>query len=140
MSSLTSYDALRNWFEANWTFTAKRYENETPYAPDALAPFVYMEVVGDLFAQLSIGAGSPAANLWREEGAALFHCCVASGSGVSLARGYAQTLADMMRGLALAPGLQCTSMAIRPGEPFASDGNYYDVPLISDWYRNESSG
>lgn len=136
MSSLTAYNALRDWFEAAWTVTAKRYENETHYAPDALAPFVYMEVAGDLFSQQSIGAGSPGANLWRETGAATFHCCVASGSGVQLARGYASTLADMMRGLALSPGLQCESMAIGFGGPFVSDGNYFAVPLRTDWYRN----
>ena len=60
MSSLTAYNALRNWFEANWVATATRFENETKYAPVDLAPFVYMEVVGDLFSQQSIGAGSPA--------------------------------------------------------------------------------
>lgn len=137
MSTLTAYDALRDWFEANWTFTAKRYENETPYAPADLAPFVYMEVEGELFSQLSIGAGAPSANLWREEGAAWFHCCVPQGSGVETARSYAQTLALMLKGLALAPGLQMTSMQIRPGGPYPADGNYYAVPLLSNWYRNE---
>lgn len=137
MSSLTAYNALRSWLEANWSVTALRFENETKYAPAGDLPaFVYLEVVGDLFSQLSIGAGSPSANLWRETGSAILHCCVKSGSGVQLARGYASTLADMMRGLALSPGLQCQDMAIGFGGPFVADGNYFAVPLRTDWFRN----
>lgn len=139
MSSLTSYDALRNWLEGAWSATVLRFENETPYPPADLAPFVYLEVTGDLFSQLSIGAGSPDANLWREEGVATLSCCVPTGSGASLARGMASTLADMMKGLSLSPGLQCTSMIVGAGDRFVHDGNYFAVPLITNWYRNESS-
>ena len=109
----------------------------TPYAPTDLAAFVYLEVVGGVFGQISIGAGSANANLWREEGAAIFHCCVAQGTGVETARSFTETLALMLKGLILSPGLAVTSMQIRPGETFAADGNYFAVPLITNWFRNE---
>lgn len=138
MSSLTAYDALRNWLVANWSNTALRFENETSYPPDDGAPFVYFETAGGFFEQISIGAGSPDANLWREEGIALFHCCVANGVGAEIPRNYASTLARMLKGLVLpVAGLSCTSMQIRPGEPFGDGGNYYGVPLITNWYRDE---
>jgi hypothetical protein len=136
MSSLTAYSALRTWLEANWTQTALRFENEGSYPPSDGAPFVYFETMGGIFDQISVGAGSPNANLWREEGVAMFHCCVANGTGVEIARSYAQTLAQLLKGLTLAPGLSCTSMQIRPGEPFGDGGNYYGVPLITNWYRD----
>ena len=135
MSSLTSYNALRNWLTAAWSVTELRFENENPEPPAGLADFIYLEVVGDLFSQRSIGAGSPTANLWREEGAAIFHCCVKSGSGVSTARGYAASLADALRANPV-PGLVCEQQIIGAGGPFAADGNYFDVPLITNWYRN----
>jgi hypothetical protein len=138
MSSLTAYNALRNWLTGVWTATALRFENEDPAPPQVpgdLPPFVYLEVVGDLFSQLSIGAGSPTANLWREEGSAIFHCCVKSFSGVSVARGYASTLADALRANPV-PGLVCVTQIIGAGGPFVSDGNYFDVPLVTNWYRN----
>jgi hypothetical protein len=33
MSTLTAYDVLKAWFEVNWTFTARVYENESSYSP-----------------------------------------------------------------------------------------------------------
>jgi len=137
MSSLTAYDALRDWFDSNWTFTARRHENEDPNPPADLSPFVHFATAGDLYQQLSIGAGSPSANLWRERGLAIFTCCVATGIGVSIARGYAVTLAQMMRGLALPPGLQCEAMRIPAGAAFGRGGSYWGVPLVTEWYRDE---
>jgi hypothetical protein len=141
MTTLTAYDALRDWFDANWPFTPQAFENEGAYPPPgangAPPPFVHMAVEGYLFWQLSIGAGSPQANLWRETGRAIFTVCVETGSGVSLARGYAQTLADMMRGLALAPGLQCQDMRITAGNVPSGAGNYYAAALVTEWYRDE---
>lgn len=137
MSSLTAYGALRTWLEANWFTTALRFENEDSYPPADGSAFVFFETIGGVFDQISIGAGSPDANLWREQGLAIFTCCVPNGVGVELARSYAQTLAHALKGLQLAPGLTCQQMEIRPGEPFGDGGNYYGIPLITSWYRDE---
>ena len=141
MSTLTAYDTLRDWFEAAWTFTARCYENEGAYPPPgvdgSLPPFAHMAVEGDIFRQISIGAGAPDDNLWREEGTATFTFCVETGSGVSAARGFAQTLADMMRGLLLSPGLQCTDMRITAGRVPSGAGNYYAIALVTRWRRDE---
>lgn len=137
MSSLTAYDALHDWLEANWTFTARRYENDGPEPPDGLTHFLHMAVEGEAFAQMSIGAGGPDDNLWRETGFAIFTACVPSGSGVSLGRGYVSTLAEMMKGLRLSPGLTCRQMRIGAGAPFRRWGNYWGVPLTTEWYRDE---
>lgn len=136
MASLTTYDALKTWFDAHWTQTARRYENDGYEPPSDLSPFVYLEVTGDLFRQISIGGAGIDKNLWRESGVAVFSCCVKSGSSVSVARGYAVAIADALRGLTLAPGIRLGVLTIGAGSPFVWDGNYYAVPLTAEWLRD----
>jgi len=138
VTTLTAYDAIRDWLEASWSFTPRRYENEDPLPPSGEpATFLYFECEGGMFAQMSIGAGSPAANLWRENGTAIFTICTPSGTGAETGRGLRQTLAGMLKGLALSPGLQCLAMRGLAGEPFRRDGNYYALPLLTEWRRDE---
>jgi len=138
MSSLTTYDALRTWLEANWPGTALRFENETAYAPDGAAPFVYLEVRGNVFGQIAIGAGA-GGNLWREQGIARFHICVPSGTGCVTARGYKSALVEMLKGLRLAPGIVCRQIAAGIGGPFKGDGNYFALPVTTFWQRDETA-
>lgn len=135
MSTLTAYTALKTWFDTTWLLTARVFENESPYPPPGsageLPPFVHMAVRGEAFRQISIGSLS---NLKRERGRAIFTCCVATGAGAEEPRSMAVTLAAQMKGLVLAPsGLRCEDMRIGFGEAFSDAGNYWGVPLITDW-------
>lgn len=134
MSTLTAYTALKTWFDTTWQLTARAFENEGSYPPAGsageLPPFVHMAVRGEAFRQISIGAPS---NLLRERGRAIFTCCVQTGAAASEPRSMALTLAQQMKGLILPPGLRCEDMRVGFGEPFAAAGNYWGVPLITDW-------
>lgn len=137
MSTLTAYTALKTWFDANWSFTARAFENESAYPPTgasgSLPAFVHLAVRGEAFRQISIGSSS---NLQRERGRAIFMCCVETGAGADLPRSYALTLAKMMKGLVLPPNVFCEDMRVGFGEAFAAAGNYWGVPLITDWRRD----
>ena len=137
MSSLTAYQALRTWFEANWLTTPRFFENEAVPLFDTPAPFVYFETRGDVFAQRSIGS---AENKWREEGTANFFVCVPTGDGVQLAQGYASALVELLRGLLLpATDLRCRQISVGISGPFRDNGNYYALPLVTWWQRDTLS-
>ena len=136
MSSLTAYTALRTWFDTNWLATLKRFENETLASPEMLEPFVYMELRGGLFDQMSFGSPD---NFWREEGNAYFFVCVASGTGVLMGQAYATTLVEMMRGLLLAPGIVCREISVGIAGPFSENGNYFSIPVITKWQRDTTA-
>ena len=141
MSSDTLHAALRAYLEANWTATPLAWENEAFEAPrDALGnplPWVMVEASGNLCAQASIGAGSAAANLWREEGLVWLHVFVPTGTGSALARQHARALVDLFRGLTLAAGtIRYRDASIGRGEPGSDDGKWWRISAGVEWQRD----
>lgn len=131
-----AYETLRAWLIANWSATALRFENETLDPPAALAAFVFFEVWSEFVDVAEIGAGNPHDAVWREEGEAVFHIVVASGSGALQVRDYAEQLALKLRGLVLANGVRIGALSIGSGEQLAVDGSYFDLPLSAQWARD----
>src|SRR5690348_10060801 len=102
MPLLDVRSAVRGFLAANWLVTPVAFENED-YEPTtdpngARQPWVYVEIMGGLYEQLSIGAGSAKANLWQAKGQVWLHVFVPSGSGADAAAGYADALAELFRG------------------------------------------
>lgn len=138
MSSAVSYSAFKTFLDENWTTTPLRYDN-AGMSPELdgsgnPVPWVLVEVVGNTLDQVSFGAGTAAANRWREQGQLLLYVFVESGSGSLLARQYADDLMAMFRGLELDPDIWCGDMTYGPGAP-SDDGLFWCFPVIVDWYR-----
>lgn len=139
MSSATVHAAVRTWLEANWTTTELRFENESQDPPADGATFIYVELDGGFFDQESIGAGTVAANLWREEGTLFLDVCVPTGDRTKTTQGlqYRETLALALRGLQLTPGITFREIAFGVGEKLEGSGNYYRLPLTAAFFRDQ---
>ena len=134
-----AYEALRAWFAATWTATAKRFENETADPPAAAidgepAPFVFMEMLGDFWEMAEI-TGEPETAPWREEGVALFHVLVPSNTGALTLRGWAEDLTNALSGLTLAEGFTIEDLSVGDGAGVDVDGNYSGLVVSADWSR-----
>jgi hypothetical protein len=135
MSSDTVYSAVRDFLTDNWTATAIAWENEPFEKPEPPAPWIMVEVSGDAYDQASIGAGSPSANRWREEGMVWCHVFAPAGSGSLTARQHAAALADLFRGLELPGDIEFRRLSIGLGEPGDEDGNWWRISLSAEWIR-----
>lgn len=144
MASHTVYDAVRSYFDENWTTTAARHENDgkAPLPTDengGALPYVLMEMSGTLYAQMSIGASDQADNRWDEEGLLWFHVYVPAGTGSSLARQYAKQIADLFRGTTLlADSLEFLDAQLGMGEPGDEAGTYWRLSVSIEWRRMEA--
>lgn len=139
MASDTVYDAIRAHLETYWSATTIAWENEGFEKPEPPAPWVMVEVTGDLYAQMSIGAGNQAENRWDEEGELLMHVMVPAGTGARTARHHAKSLADLFRGaLLIDDTLEFLDASIGMGQPGDEDGMWWRVSVSVDWRRLEA--
>ena len=136
MSSLTAYEAVRNHLEANWTDTPLVFENEEWPLPRNTNTFVFVEIFGDSYEQISIGADPQTTNQWREYGQVLVHVLVPGGEGTRKAREHAKTIVDLFRGRDIG-GLRFRDASIGAGEPGDRDGNYFRMTASLEWERDE---
>jgi hypothetical protein len=130
----TTYQTLREWFDANWVSTAKRFENESQDPPANLDPWVFFETFGDFYDAAEV-TGNHRSSGWRVEGVANFHVVVSSGIGTTLARGYAEDLVTMLQGLTLPGGIRIERLSIGDNVQLESDGSYFSIPVAADWAR-----
>ncbi len=139
MSTDAVYSAVQAFLTDNWTTTPLVFENasgEPPTAPDgSLIPWVEGEVAGNAYCQVSIGAGSPADDRWREEGQLWLHVFVKTGTGSLLARQLATALTLLFRGAQLDPDIEFRDMSVGLGEPGDEDGNFWRLSVSIDWFR-----
>lgn len=137
MASGTVYDAIRAYLEARWSATTIAWENETFNRPEPPAPWVMVEMIGDLYGRMSIGAGDE--DRWDEEGVLLLHIYAPAGTGASTARGYAKSLADLFRGeRLLSDDLEFRDASIGMGQPGDDDGMWWKISVSIDWRRMEA--
>jgi hypothetical protein len=141
MSSATVYQAIRAWFDANWSATTVQWDNETfdkpapTLHPANPAAFLVVEIEGGSYRQASIGSGSPSAERWAERGAVLVYCLVQAGASSLVARQHAETLATSFRGLILSGDIRFQAMNIGDGGPGDEDGNWWQILLRAEWLR-----
>ncbi len=140
MSTDIVYDAVEAFLVANWTTTPLVFENpQNPYpqpGPDGVPiPWVKVEIAGNVYDQVSIGAGSPADDSWREEGQLWLHVFVPAGSGSRKARQIATALTWLFRGAQLDPDIEFRDMSVGLGEPGDDYGNTWRLSVSIDWFR-----
>jgi hypothetical protein len=139
MASDTVYDAVETFLIAQWTATAIYFENiPTDYPRDGDGnplPFVFVELVGNLYGAASLGSGSDAENLYRENGTVFAHVFVASGSGSRTARGYATQFVKLFKGRELGPTNNIIFLggSIGGGAPGTEDGVYWRLGCNVDY-------
>lgn len=138
MASAAVYDVIEQRLTALWTATPVVFENmDFPDLAETPAPFVFVEIYGDVFDQASIGGGAgQASNLWREAGQLLMHVMTPQGTGTRDARLYAKQLVDLFRGEEVG-GVVFRDCAIGAGEAGENDGNYYRMTASVTWQRDE---
>ena len=134
MSTAAAFTAIRAYLEANWTATPMAWENEGFTKPSPPAPFVLVQITGDIWDQASIGAGDRASNRWEEAGELLLDVIVPTGTGSLTARTHATDLANLFRGLQLGD-IEFRDISIGLG--FAADdrGPWFLLPMRVAWIK-----
>ncbi|KQS78084.1 hypothetical protein ASG25_21880 [Rhizobium sp. Leaf384] len=133
MSSLNAYNLIMTRL-AEWVETPVSEENDGFSTPDVPAPFVYVEVVGDMLEQQTVGA--PGSNLWLESGVVYLHVMTPNGAGSRDARGIAERLTMLFRERPLGD-LHPRQMSIGAGDPGRSFGGYYAMTATITWDRQD---
>lgn len=136
MASDTVFTAVKTYLTANFSACPLTWENDAYQPASPPAPWMLIQFEGDLFEQITIGAGTPAANLWREQGAVLAHGFVPSGTGSLLARQNLVAMATLLRGLELTPAIRFRAMSIGDYGAGSEDGNYWGLSLRADFIRD----
>lgn len=130
--------AVHDFLAAHWTATPIAFQNDG-YAPTSdgngtLTPWLLVEVYGGLYEQRSIGAGSPAADLWMDSGQLWLHVFVGSGTGSQLAMSYGAQLAELFRGLELDPNITFGDISLGASGG-STDGNDWTLSTSVDWIQ-----
>lgn len=133
MSTATAYNAIRAHLVATWTTTPLAWDNEVFDTPDD-SGFVMAQVTGDIWDQQSIGAGDRLQNRWDEEGELLLSVIVPAGTGSVLARTYAESLANIFRGLQLGD-IEFRDISIGLGVIAEDRGPWWLLPIRINWTR-----
>ena|SRR3990167_302704 len=142
MASNTVYDAIKARLDpvegGSWSTTPIRWENDSLADPTD-DHWIYVEMTGTLYAQMSIGAGAQTDNRFDEEGLLWIHVMAKTGIGTQTARQYAKQIADIFRGVTLLSGnLEFLDARIGRGVPGESDGQWWRLPIEIEWRRMEA--
>lgn len=136
MSSVDTFDTIEQHLRTNWTTTPLVFENEDYELPSNPSHFVFVEIVGHVFDQASIGADPRDGNLWREEGELLLHAMTRVNIGSRLSRLYAGQLLDLFKGQDIGP-VTFRSGSLGNGDPGIKKANYWAFTATIDWQRDE---
>ncbi len=137
MASPATFDAFENRLKTAWTATALVFENEFAQPLlDAGAPFVFVEIYGDSYAQETFGA--PQANQFLEEGVTYLHVMTKSGEGSRQARVWANDLLNLFREQPIG-SLFMPEMSIGAGEPGQDFPGYFSIAATIRWYRRDAT-
>jgi hypothetical protein len=137
MSSYTAFETIEQRLQSSWSTTALAFENDGYQLPGTPAPFVYVEIVGNIYDQESIGGGTePSDNLWREFGQLYLHVMTPNGTGSGKARQLCDQLIALFQGLDIG-SLTFRDASIGAGEPGQTFSGYYAMTATIAWYRDE---
>lgn len=136
MATEIVYDAVRALLEDEFTAAPLRFENEGIEPPNPTLPYVMVEMTGDVFTQMSIGAGARTANRWEERGMIFLHINAPAGTGGREARRLAHLLADVFREVeTLSPGITFEDVSIGLGETPEREGPWWVLPVSVQFER-----
>jgi hypothetical protein len=134
MSTAAAFTAIRAYLTANWATTPMAWENEAFSKPSPPAPFVLVQITGDIWDQASIGAGDRTTNRWQEEGALMLDVIVPAGTGSLTARTHATALANLFRGLQLGD-IEFRDISIGLGVAADDRGPWFLLPMRVAWIK-----
>jgi hypothetical protein len=138
MTTVAAYTTIRAFIEANFTAVPMGWENEqspdTNGAEGFDAPWVYVQMTGDIWDQMSIGAGDRLDNRWQEEGELLLDVIVPLDTGTIAARTIATTLANLFRGLQLGD-IEFRDISIGIGVIAEDRGPWWLLPVRINWQK-----
>lgn len=133
MASAEVYDVIEQRCRAMLPAVTFVFENEEFSLPDTPAPFVYVEIYGDVFAEASIGdAGN---NLERESGQFLAHVMTPNGTGSRAARVLAKQIISLFFAQE-SGGVLFKDATLGSGDPGREFGNYYAMTASIAWERD----
>ena len=138
MASDVVFTAVQNFLNDNFTAAPLTYENDQfdPPNPNAVNPiWVYVEVYGISYDQVSYGSGVPSTDLFREEGAVLLHVMSPINSGSLKARQIATQLVTLFKGLRIEPDIRFADLSVGAGMVQTEDGNWWPMTCRCEWAR-----
>ncbi|MBW1672130.1 MAG: hypothetical protein JRJ45_00540 [Deltaproteobacteria bacterium] len=141
MSSKFVRDAVKAFLDANWgSTTIAGEENEFDDPPEDLAPWLTYGFISSGESKLSIGSS---VSCYLEEGQVIITVFVASGTGSSVALGYAESVRALMRSASFPGGLRFTTVdppeTAFPSQVNASSGNFFGYQVAAQYTYNYSA-
>jgi hypothetical protein len=137
MASPEAFDVVVQQIGDLWGgLTDVVFENDPYDLPDTPKEFVYVEIYGDFFGQISLGVEPREDNLWREAGQVYFHVMTPNGTGSRAARDLAKKLVGLFRGQDIG-GVTFRDASIGAGDPGRTFANYYAMTATQNFERDE---
>ncbi|MER9056423.1 hypothetical protein [Mesorhizobium sp. M0910] len=136
MASPEAFDVVEQQIADRWNVTPVVFENDEYQLPDVPTEFVYVEIYGDFYDQISIGAEPREDNLWREGGQVYLHVMTPNGTGSRRARVLAKQLVGLFRGQDI-DSVTFRDASIGVGDPGRTFANYYAMTAIVNFERDE---
>lgn len=131
MSWSEKYDALRDYFEANWAQTDIAWENQS-FVPDNTKPFVAFEIVTVDDDQTSFG--DAIGNNFRTLGNIYLHLHCPHGWSQSEIEGFTSDLAKLFRSKTFSFGVVCRAPRQTPAETI---GPFRRISVVVPFYFDE---
>lgn len=138
MSSDVVFAAVQEYLTTNFSAVPLTYENDLfdPPSPNAANPiWIYVEVYGVTYNQASMGSGTPQTDLFREEGAVLFHIMSPINTGSLKARQIGTVLVSLFKGLRIEPDIRFGDLSIGEGTVQLEQGNWWPMTCRVLWAR-----
>ncbi|RWQ56565.1 MAG: hypothetical protein EOS82_03465 [Mesorhizobium sp.] len=137
MASPEAFDVVVERIADQWGgLTDVVFENDDYQLPDTATEFVYVEIFGGFFDQISLGAELREDNLWREAGQVSFHVMTPNNSGSRRARDLAKQLVNLFRGQDI-DTVTFRDASIGAGDPGRKFANYYAMTATVNFERDE---
>lgn len=136
MASPEAFDVVEQQIADLWNVTPVVFENDDYQLPDVPTEFVYVEIYGDFYDQISLGAEPREDNLWREGGQVYLHVMTPNGTGSRRARVLAKQLVGLFRGQDI-DSVTFRDASIGAGDPGRTFANYYAMTAIVNFERDE---
>lgn len=137
MASPEAFDVIVEHIANQWGgLTDVVFENDEYHLPDTPTEFVYVEIFGDFFDQISLGAEPREDNLWREAGQVYFHVMTPNNTGSKRARELAKQVVNLFRGQDI-DGVTFRDASIGAGDPGRKFANYYAMTATQNFERDE---
>ncbi|MER9471089.1 hypothetical protein [Mesorhizobium sp. M0520] len=136
MASPEAFDVVEQQIADLWNVTPVVFENDDYQLPDVPGEFVYVEIYGDFYDQISLGAERREDNLWREGGQVYLHVMTPNGTGSRRARVLAKQLIGLFRGQDI-DAVTFRDASIGAGDPGRAFANYYAMTATVNFERDE---